>query len=357
VSSRDYLAIEAPYLQPPPGRRYVRSFLFSRRIDALFAQVHPIARTILMFCLSGAQLQTMNTANADPASAILLWIVALVLFLTSGLNGKIARWYIILTLPTLFSLFVTWFLFNPLPGHITFINQLVYPGTIDIGIAGWELLWLAIVTGYFLWKRKILTGMLLAAVITIVVTRLISLPAWTFAQISFFHPLTLLVSDRTLTIAITKVIGYDGMILCTLALVATSRDAELIGTLRQLHIPQPVIFFLSTVFRALTLALSDYEIIHQAQVARAINARPRSFLKRLRDLGRIAVPMVAMMIRRSSEIGDALYARGYTLSKRSADFYEASPWRSVDWPVLVISLGLLLFAVLPHPTLTALLLH
>src|SRR5581483_11819585 len=73
---------------------------------------------------------------------------------------------------------------------------------------------------------------------------------------SFLCSLTVLISDRGLLVATTKMIGYSGMVLSTIALVVTGRDAELIGALRQLRIPQPVIFFLSTVFRALELALA-----------------------------------------------------------------------------------------------------
>jgi energy-coupling factor transporter transmembrane protein EcfT len=111
---------------------------------------------------------------------------------------------------------------------------------------------------------------------------------------------------------------------------------------------------LSTVFRALDLALADYETIRQAQLARAINARPKSFFRLLRDLASIAVPLVAMMIRRSSEIGDALLARGYTLGRSSADFYETSPWRLIDWLILAFSLVLLYLAIGPHLNLTTL---
>jgi energy-coupling factor transporter transmembrane protein EcfT len=169
-----------------------------------------------------------------------------------------------------------------------------------------------------------------------------------------YHPLTLSVSDQGVVLALTKVISYSGMMLATLAVVITSRDVELMGALRQLRLPQPVIFFLSTVFRALNLALSDYETIYQAQIARAVNAQPRSFYRRLRDLASIAVPMVAMMIRRSSEIGDALLVRGYKLRQKSVDFYETSPWRPIDWIVTIFCLVLLYMAVGPYPGLTAL---
>jgi energy-coupling factor transporter transmembrane protein EcfT len=197
--------------------------------------------------------------------------------------------------------------------------------------------------------------MLIATVIAFLVAHFLSLPSWIPLHISFFHPLAVFITDRGLYVASTKVIGYTGMVFATIALVVTSHDTELIGALRQLRVPAVVIFFLSTVFRSLDLALSDYTIIRQAQLARAINARPRSIFRRLSDLGSLAVPIVATMIRRSSEIGDALQMRGYTLGSSSADFYETRSWRWLDWSIVALSLVLLLLAFVPHDTLTHLL--
>ncbi len=346
---------EAPYLQPPPGRRYVRTFLFSRRVDAPLARIHLIARTILVLCLSGAQLRTINTDHPDLAGAIVLWLCGLLLFALSGMHAKIARLYLLLTLPTLFSLLVTWTLLNPIPGHVVLFQQPIYAGVVHLSLAIWQPIWLAIVVGYYIWRRGLITGILIASIVTIILTHIVAFPEWTFASVPFFHPLQLYISDLGLERAITKVIGYSAMILSTVALVVTSRDVELIGALRQLRVPQAIIFFLSTVFRALNLALTDYETIYQAQIARAINARPRSFFRQLRDLGSIAVPMVAMMIRRSSEIGDALLARGYKLGQPMENYYETSPWHTLDWLVLALSLVLLYLAVGPFPGLTALL--
>ena len=347
--------LDALYLQPPPGRRYVRTFLFSRRVDAPLAHLHLIARTILVLCLSAAQLRTMNADHPDLAGAIVFWICGLTLFILSGMHPKIARLYLLLTLPTLFSLLITWTLLNPMPGHVVFLQQPIYAGVIHLSLALWQPLWLAIVVGYYLWRRSIIMGVLIASIVSIILTHVLVLPEWTFASLPFFHPLQLYISDVGLERAIAKVIGYSAMILATIALIVTSRDVELIGALRQLRVPQVVIFFLSTVFRALNLALTDYETIYQAQIARAVNARPRGFFRKLRDLGSIAVPMVAMMIRRSSEIGDALLARGYTLGQSMENYYETSPWRTLDWLILVLSLGLLYLAIGPFPGLTALL--
>lgn len=346
---------ENVFLQPPPDRLYVRSFLFARRIDAPFAQVHLLARILLVLALSSVLLRTIDTVYPDPMGAALLCLASLLVFVLSGMSAKVARLYVLLTLSPLLSLFITWVVFNPVPGHNVLLRFPIYSGQLILGFALWQLVWLAIVAVYFLVTRKFLPGMLLATLVAFLMIRLFPLPTWTLARVPFFHPLAVFISDQGIVVAGTKVIGYAGMIFATIALVVTSRDTELLGALRQLHMPPSLIFFLSTVFRSLDLALSDYETIRQAQRSRAIHARPRTIIRRVRDFGSLAVPMVATMIRRSSEIGDALLLRGYTLGRPGADFYETSPWRFLDWSIGAISLGLLFLAFAPPSTLTHLL--
>jgi energy-coupling factor transporter transmembrane protein EcfT len=359
LSSRPHTPSEIAdgrFLQPPPGRRYVRSFLFSRRIDAPLGQVHLTARTLLVFCLSAALLRTMNTERPDLLGSLVLCGVSALLFVGSGLPQRVARVQILLTIPALLSLFAAWIIFTPVPGTLWALWP-IYNGTLPLGLALWQPIWLAIAVGYYWWRRSIVNALLLATIITVLSTLFLPLPGWTFTYITFLRPYALVVTDRSVMLGLAKVASYGGMFLSTMALVATSRDSELIGALLQLRVPQPVIFFLSTVSRALNLALVDYETIYQAQVARAVNARPRSFWRRVRDLAGIAVPMVAVMIRRSSEIGDALLARGYQLGRKQVNFYETSPWRPLDWFILACSLLLLFVAFGPYPNLTALILH
>ena len=338
------------FLTPPPERRYVRSFLFTRRVNAPFVQVHLLARIVLVLCLSGALLRTINTAQPDyvggdscsgwrrcwyscSAVSVQGWHVSISC-------SRYRRWWPSLS-PGSSSI--------QSPAGLRWRGLTIYSGQLSIGLAPWQAVLIAIVALYFLWTRKLFLGIVVGIVVAFALAHWVALPALTLTEIHVFHPLTLLVSTRGLLVAGTKVIGYAGMIMVSIALVMTARDTELIGMLRQLRVPSTVIFFLSTVFRSLELALSDYETIHQAQLARAVAARPRSFIRRLRDLASIAVPMVALMIRRSSEMGDALLARGYTLGKASSDFYECAPWRLIDWGVVAVSLLFLYFALGMHP--------
>lgn len=341
------------FLQPPPGRRYVRSFLFSHRVDAPLSRLHLIARTLLVFCLSAALLRTMNTEHPDLISTILLSACGTLLFGLSGMHAQVIRLQLLLCIFPLLMFFLTWLFFHPTPGQ-PLAAWTLYDGTLPIGLALWQPLWLLLVVGIFYWKRSIITALLLASGITLLISLLLPLPVWTISEFALAQPWTLTITSGGLLLATTKVLGYLGMILATIALVVSSRDNELTGTLIQLRMPQPVIFFLSTVSRALNLALVDYETIYQAQIARAINARPRSLWQKIGDLVSISVPMVAVMLRRSSEIGDALLARGYRLNQVQTRFYETSPWRPIDWGILICCFVLLIVALGPYPNLTTL---
>src|SRR5207244_9068663 len=79
------------FLTPPPGRRYVRSFLFSRHVNAPFARVHLVARTVLVLCLSGALLRSISTTQPDLAGAAILFMGALLILALSGVRPGIAR--------------------------------------------------------------------------------------------------------------------------------------------------------------------------------------------------------------------------------------------------------------------------
>jgi len=84
VSEQNIVTTREPFLQPPIDKHYVRSFLFSRRINAPLAQVHLLARVLLVLCLSGVQLRAINAAHPDPIGACILGVVSLLLFIGIG---------------------------------------------------------------------------------------------------------------------------------------------------------------------------------------------------------------------------------------------------------------------------------
>nr|HET6901737.1 hypothetical protein [Ktedonobacteraceae bacterium] len=175
------------FLSPPPERRYVRSFLFTRRVNAPFVQVHLLARLLLVLCLSGALLRTINTTQPDLLGAILFWLVALLVFLLSGVSPRVARFYFLLTLPALVALFITWIVFNPVAGGMTLAQLTIYSGQLSIGLAPWQAVLIAIVALYFLWTRKLFLGIVVGLVVAFALAHWVALPALMLTEIHVFH--------------------------------------------------------------------------------------------------------------------------------------------------------------------------
>jgi energy-coupling factor transporter transmembrane protein EcfT len=275
------------------GKQYVRTFLFSMQINSPLARLHVITKVVIILVTSTLIVRLMDAGDPDPFGVGLLMVISLALLLLSGAGRWLFRSYLVVIFPMLSVLFITWVIFNSDPGTHAYLFLPIY------------------------------------------------------------QKITLVVSDANLLVALTKVLGYAAMVFASLALVMTTRDIEFVGAMRQLRVPYVAAFFLSLVLRSLSNAVMDYETIRQAQIARGINLQPRSLPAKIRDMAHMSVPLVATMIRRSIEVGDAVIARGFRLGGAApAEYHEAQPLHAGDWVVLALQ-GLLLVAVFyPSANLT-----
>ncbi|HLC02822.1 MAG TPA: hypothetical protein VJK02_07285, partial [Anaerolineales bacterium] len=72
-----------------------------------------------------------------------------------------------------------------------------------------------------------------------------------------FQPISLVISDKNVVVAVTKVFGYATMVFGSLTLVMTTRDAEVAGTLRPMQVLHSVSSFAPVVLRSLSLAVLE----------------------------------------------------------------------------------------------------
>jgi energy-coupling factor transporter transmembrane protein EcfT len=231
----------------------------------------------------------MDARHPDPLGVGVLMVAGLVLLLLSGAGRWLFRSYLVVIFPMLSVLFITWIIFNRDPGTHVYLS------------------------------------------------------------VPITQQLTLVASDANLLTALTKVLGYAAMVFVSLTLVMTTRDIEFVGAMQQLRIPYVAAFFLSLVLRTLSNAVMDYETIRQAQLARGVALQPRSLPSRVRDMAHMSVPLVATMIRRSTEVSDAVIARGFRLGGAApTEYHEAQPLHAVDW--LVLALQALFVVAVFHPS-------
>ncbi len=318
------------------GRKWVRTFLFSMPIDSPLAGLHAITKFVLALGVSVALVRMISTTSPDPVGCLLLMTLALVLLWLSGVIRWLFRSYLVVMFPMLASLFVTWIVFNPAPGNRILFSRQMYSGVINVGISVAMIALLGIVVGYYLYTKQLYWGIIggVAAAFVINLTPLNL--TWTFFSFPFHQPLTLFISDTTVYVAATKVLGYGAMILLTFLFILTTRDIEVIGALRKVRgMPYLICVFGSLMLRSLSIALIDFSTIRQAQVARGVNVQKKNILAKLRDYAYLTVPLIANMMRRSTEISDALSARGYEIGSKPTVYREVKPFRVVDWLLVV----------------------
>ena len=331
---------------PGRGQKWVRTFLFSMRLDSPLAGLHAITKFVLVMGVSLVLIGMISTARPDPLGCLLLVALALLLLWLSGVIRWLFRSYLVVIFPMLLSLFISWIIFNPNPGTRILFSHQTYSGYINIGVSVAMIAFVGIIVGYYILTKQLYWGIIGAVVAALVISLTPLNLSWTFATIPFHEPLTLIISDQTVYVAATKVLGYGAMVLMTFLLVLTTRDIEVVGALRKVpRMPYAVCQFSSLMLRSLNIAMIDFSTVRQAQVARGVNVQKKNILARIRDMAYLTVPLIANMMRRSIEISDALSARGYEMSSNPAVYREVKPFRAVDY-VLIIGTTILVLAVL-----------
>ena len=328
------------------GKEWVRSFLFAVKIDSPLAKLHVITKLLVILVLSLVIVRFISTENPDPVGAILMIAMAMLGLYLCGVLRWVFRSYLLVMFPALFGMAFTWVLFNPDPGTGALFEIPVYSGYFTLGISLGLVIFVVFAVGWYVVRKGLFWGIIGGFVLAAIVTALIGNPSWTFARIELGGSWTIIVSQKNLVVAVTKALGYGAMIFVSLMLVMTTRDVELTGTMIQMHVNYVASFFVSTMLRSLSLALSDYSTIRQAQVARGVGLKKKNIFRIIADLAYMAVPLTATMLRRSSEVGDAVLIRGFTMKTRNpTEFHEVRRFQLADFVVLALC-GLFVVLVL-----------
>jgi len=338
------------------GKEYVRTFLFSMKINSPLARLHILTKVAGVLLISLVIVRLMDMNDPDPVGAVAMAVVSLVALFMGGALIWLFRSYLFVIFPMLSTLFITWLIFNPDRGTRVYLDLPLYDGTITLALSLSLLTLIVVPMITYRLTRTFFWGLVAGIVLAVALNRLGLNPRIVLAEVPFFHSLNLVVSDKNVVVATTKVFGYATMVFLSLTLVMTTRDAETLGAMHQARVPYSVSFFTSVMLRSLSMAVLDYGTIRQAQVARGVDIKRKSILGKILDLARISVPLIVTMIRRSTEVGDAVMARGMTrLSTQPVEFRETRPIRAIDL-ILLMLFVLLAIAVLGlHFNLTHLL--
>ena len=142
------------------GKAFVRSFLFSVKIESPLARLHVLTKILVILALSLVLVQWIKTEGVDPLGTILLMALAFLGLHLAGVLRWVFRSYLLILFPSLLGMAVMWVVFNPDPGKGALAQFIVYDGHIDFGISLALVAFLAFAIIWYLVRREVFYGVL-----------------------------------------------------------------------------------------------------------------------------------------------------------------------------------------------------
>jgi len=340
------------------SKKYVCTFIFSMRTGTPIEKLHVMTKFLMIAVMSVLALYMFDipVKKGGPDIIGLMLLLALVfsLLIISRTAKHLVSSYLILAVPVLFSEFFWWlFLNSPLPGaKVVFY---LWPGFLPIGIS--TVILVGVFSLVYYKTQSIgwsLTAGLLMWWFSVMPSAFSFSPAITWARIPIGGSYPFLLSQSSITVALSKALGFAVLIYTSFLFLLTTRDVEIAGALRQLRLSFRRAFFVTLMFRNLNTLLIDYQNIKIAQTARASSVLRKSVFSKIIDLAQVSIPLVATMIRRSTEMGVALYARGFEASNSMTDYKETKRLSAVDFTIIGILAAFLIYEVFLGHSITAL---
>jgi energy-coupling factor transporter transmembrane protein EcfT len=339
-------------------KKYVRTFIFSMRTGTPVEKLHVMTKVFMIVAFSILTLYMfdipVSQGGPDIIGLFLLMALTFILLAISRTAKYLVTSYLVLSIPVLLAQFFWWLFFSEsLPGAK--MKFYLWPGFLPIGISTVVLVVTFVLV--YLKTRSIfvsLTPALLLWWFTVMPSVLSYSPLATWLKFPVGASYAFFLPKWSAYVGFAKALGYGVLIYTSFLFLLTTRDVEIGGALRQLRVSFRKAFFVMLMFRNLNTILLDYESIKMAQVARASSVIRSGILSRMKDLAYLSIPLVATMIRRSTEMGVALYARGFEASKGMTDYKETKRLSSVDYTIMAILVAFLIYEVILGHSITAL---
>lgn len=140
------------------------------------------------------------------------------------------------------------------------------------------------------------------------------------------------------------------MLFGTIQYFSTNRERDTLVGIRTLRAPFAVTYFFSLALRSAGMFLEDMRTIREAERARGLDESSMALRDRAKLYAMYMIPLFTLAIRRTDEISNALFARGYTPSGRLENGGKRSDYiltqykiRNIDY--ILITLMVVIFIV------------
>jgi energy-coupling factor transporter transmembrane protein EcfT len=135
-------------------------------------------------------------------------------------------------------------------------------------------------------------------------------------------------------------------ILIIIFFLSTTRERDVIVGLRSLKLPFAICYVAGLSLRSIGMSLIDFNTIREAEKARALNINELPFREKIKKFGLYIVPLVALAIRRSDEVSNALDSRGFNISGKGRVDYITTKYKYKKFDYIAIATMILFLFLL-----------
>ena len=149
---------------------------------------------------------------------------------------------------------------------------------------------------------------------------------------------------ETLFYILTLSLKYISLLPMAMILIFTTHPSRFAGSLNKVGIPYKIAYTFNIIFRYIPDIQYEFKNIAHAQAARGLSfgKDEKSFVKRVRNLFNITIPLINSALNRIDNVTNAMDLRGFGKHNKRT-WYNATKFAKADYIVLVFAVAAFIF--------------
>ena len=147
------------------------------------------------------------------------------------------------------------------------------------------------------------------------------------------------ITENTIIHSIKIYLRVLAMSILTIFFFTTTKDRDIIYSLRLLKIPYAIIFVLVVTLRSMSMFVDDFFTIRDANICKGVDFNRGNPISRIKKYISLINPLVMFLIKRIEEMTFAATSKGYII-KGQRTYYWTYPFKKPDYLILVLVVAL-----------------
>jgi energy-coupling factor transport system permease protein len=158
-------------------------------------------------------------------------------------------------------------------------------------------------------------------------------------QVYFSIPPFIYVSSVSVNFALSKTFFILNSILVIIAILKTTRLADLTHSVQTLGVPYPVAMLTSTSLRCVPMVTDGLLIVYNAQRARGLEMDKGGMAARVKQWGALLSPLMIVLLKWTDLMALVFQSRGLDFGRKQRTRLRVLPFRWADWAITTVVLG------------------